>query len=289
MNANVYHLHDPELMIVGLLLRAKGAKVIFDAHEDLPKQLASKPYLNSFMRRLLPAVFGAIESVCFRFYSGLIGATPKITEKLSAINSNAVTVNNYPILGELNVNTQKERDNNVCYLGGISEIRGIRQMVESLPYLDLTSLNLAGNFSPSSLRDELVKYPGWNKVNELGMIDRKSAAELLSSSLAGLVLFHAVPNHVEAQPNKLFEYMSAGLPVISSNFEMWKEIVEVNDCGLCVDPMDPKAIADAVNFLIDNPNKAKLMGENGIKAVQQVYNWSIEEQQLLSFYNKLID
>lgn len=287
VKAEVYHLHDPELMFIGVLLKSKGYKVIFDAHEDLPKQLASKPYFNKFMRWFMPKVFASIEAVCFRFYNGLVGATPSITDKLSSLNSNAVTINNYPIFGELKMEIKTQRTTDVCYLGGISEIRGIKEMVRSLDFLTQSKLQLAGNFSSNHLHQEVASYEGWNKVNELGMINRIEAAELLSTSLAGLVLFHAVPNHVEAQPNKLFEYMSAGLPVICSNFPMWKELIEENSCGICVDPMDPKAIADAINHLINNPELVKQMGENGFNAVQNKYNWAQEEQVLLDFYRNL--
>lgn len=287
VKADLYHLHDPELMFVGLVLKSKGYKVVFDAHEDLPKQLKSKPYLNKTFRFLLPKVFGFLESVCFRYYDGLIGATSTITQKLASINKQAETINNYPILGELNSSQNSQRNNDVCYLGGITEIRGIHQMLDSLAYLDNSKLKLAGGFSPQSLYDKAKANKNWEKVEELGMIDRKQAADLLSTSLAGLVLFHAVPNHIEAQPNKLFEYMSAGLPVISSNFDMWKDIIEVNHCGLCVDPMDPKAIADAISFLSNNPEEAQKMGENGLNAVVNVYNWAKEESKLLSFYSEI--
>ena len=81
--------------------------------------------------------------------------------------------------------------------------------------------------------------------------------------------------------------MAAGLPVIASNFSLWKQIIEGNQCGLCVDPLDPKAIAGAIDYLIAHPEEAERMGRNGQKAVQEKYNWGIEEQKLLHFYKTL--
>ena len=288
VEADIYHLHDPELMFTGILLRIRGYRVIFDAHEDLPKQLRSKPYLNSIFRFILPVIFRSLEHVCFRFFSGLIGATPKISDKLSRSNNVCETVNNYPILGELSSQNSSIRTLDVCYLGGISEIRGVRQMVSCLSYLDKTELLLAGAFNSDALENEMKSEPGWERVRYLGQIERFHAADLLSTSLAGLVLFHSAPNHIEAQPNKLFEYMSAGLPVISSNFDLWKEIIETNRCGICVDPMDSAEIAGAISYLIANPAKAKEMGDNGLKAVRSRYNWGEEERKLLSFYAKVL-
>jgi len=106
--------------------------------------------------------------------------------------------------------------------------------------------------------------------------------------MAGLVLYHPVPNHTDAQPNKLFEYMSAGIPVISSNFPLWKEIVEGHQCGICVDPLKPDEIAKAIQWILDNPEKAKKMGENGRRAVEEKYNHTVEEKKLLTLYKLLL-
>ena len=94
-----------------------------------------------------------------------------------------------------------------------------------------------------------------------------------------------MPNHVNALPNKMFEYMSAGLPVIASNFPLWKEIVEGNKCGLTVNPLSPKEIAEAIRYLLAHPEEARKMGENGRKAVLEKYNWDNESRKLMVFYN----
>ncbi|MBF4370462.1 glycosyltransferase, partial [Vibrio anguillarum] len=94
-------------------------------------------------------------------------------------------------------------------------------------------------------------------------------------------------NHIDAQPNKMFEYMSAAVPVIGSNFLLWKQIIEGNQCGLCVDPLAPQTIAEAIDYLVTHPVEAEQMGRNGQKAVQEKYNWGIEEQKLLNFYKSI--
>ena len=101
VNSDIYQLHDPELIPVGLKLLKKGKKVIFDAHEDLPKQLKSKPYLNTFFKMALPVVAKIYESWACKKYTAIFSATPMITEKFKSINKNSHTINNFPILGEL--------------------------------------------------------------------------------------------------------------------------------------------------------------------------------------------
>ncbi|EQM72357.1 hypothetical protein L686_05840 [Stutzerimonas stutzeri MF28] len=150
-------------------------------------------------------------------------------------------------------------------------------------------LQLVGKFSESQVEKEAKASRGWGQVDEHGFMNRKQVAEILSGSVAGIVTFLPAPNHIDAQPNKMFEYMSAGVPVIASNFPLWKEIIEGNACGVCVDPLDPMAIAGAIDDLVRNPEKAERMGRNGQQAVQQRYNWKVEERKLLELYSCLLD
>ena len=149
-------------------------------------------------------------------------------------------------------------------------------------------LNLAGSFSEKAVEKEVKTYNGWQKVNELGFLDRVGVANVMSYSKAGIVTFHPLPNHIDAQPNKMFEYMSAGLPIITSNFPLWKEIVEGNNCGICINPLEPKEIAQAIEYIITHPKEAEQMGQNGKKAVLEKYNWGVEEKKLFEVYKGLM-
>ncbi|PSS47912.1 glycosyltransferase family 4 protein [Pseudomonas sp. BBP2017] len=290
IDAEIYHLHDPELLPVGLRLKRLGKKVIFDAHEDLPKQLMGKPYLNKVSRTVLSNVFRVFERLVCKRFDAIVTATPFITEKFQLINSVSVTVNNFPLLGELSGGEidWSEKTKSVSYIGGIASIRGISQVVSAMALVKSGArLQLGGRFSESSVEVIAKADPGWERVDELGFIDREGVRDALSRSVAGLVTFLPAPNHVDAQPNKMFEYMSAGVPVIASNFPLWREIIEGNSCGVCVDPLQPRQIAEAVDYLIENPDLAEEMGRSGQRAVHEKYNWSIEEKALLGLYDRL--
>jgi glycosyltransferase involved in cell wall biosynthesis len=289
VDAEIYHLHDPELMPIGLKLKKQGKKVIFDAHEDLPKQIMGKTYLNYPIKLLLSKFLNFYESwVCSKF-DAIITATPSIREKFLKINPNTIDINNFPILTELFTTTDwQQKKNEAVYVGGITKIRGIIQIVQALEFTKGIRLNLAGTFSEKQLETEVKTYKSWEKVNELGHLNRPDINKLLNDSKIGLVTLLPLPNHIDAQPNKMFEYMSAGLPVIASNFPLWREIVEGNNCGICVDPLNPQEIAKAIAFLIDNPQLAQNMGANGRKAVEKKYNWDQEEKKMITFYKSLL-
>jgi glycosyltransferase involved in cell wall biosynthesis len=269
--------------------RKLNKRIVFDAHEDLPKQLLSKPYLNRFFAFYLSKGIELYEKFICRKLDFIITATPSIRDKFSAINKNTVDINNFPLLNELftesNWNIKK---NEVCYIGGLSKIRGIGEIIKAIEITGQYQLNVAGEFSEENFKREIQNSKGWDQVNDFGLLDREVLKKVLAKSKAGLVTFLPFPNHTESQPNKMFEYMSAGLPVISSNFPLWKEIVEGNNCGICVNPEDPNEIAEAIHYLISNNEKAEIMGKNGRKAIVEKYNWEIEEKKLIQVYTQIL-
>lgn len=290
LNAGLYHLHDPELLPIGLKLKELGKRVIFDSHEDVPRQMLSKPYLNKPTRWVIAQVLRIYEFWAYRQLDGVIAATPFIRDKFLKLNLFTVDINNYPILSELSSTTcWSARRPEVCYVGGIAEIRGIVDVVEAMGHLRSAGrLNLAGCFSDASLEQRLQDHAGWQRVNPLGFVDRAGVRDVLARSMAGLVTFHPLPNHIDAQPNKMFEYMSAGIPVIASDFPLWREIIAGNDCGLLVDPLNSEAIARAIDYLITHPKDAERMGRNGRQAVERRYNWDHQSQKLSDFYNRVL-
>ncbi|WP_027906859.1 glycosyltransferase family 4 protein [Pseudomonas taiwanensis] len=291
LGADVYHLHDPELIPVGLRLKKLGKRVIFDSHEDVPKQLLSKPYLQPMARRVVAALFSLYERYACPKLDAILTATPHIRDKFKRLNNNVLDINNFPMLGELDAMVPwNKKKSEVCYVGGITSIRGIREVVKSLEQLKSSArLNLVGSFSEPTVEREVKTLAGWKDVNEHGQLDRGEVREVLGASVAGLVTFHPLPNHIDAQPNKMFEYMSSGIPVIASDFPLWREIIEGSKCGLCVDPLDPSAIAEAIDYLVNNPDVAADFGRNGQRAVNERYNWDLEGRKLLRFYSDFLN
>jgi glycosyltransferase involved in cell wall biosynthesis len=294
IDADLYHLHDPDLIFIGLFLQKRGKQVIYDVHEDNPRNLLSRKYIPSKVRKPLSQFYKILEDYAAKNFRAIIAATPSIGERFRKINANNVIINNYPLLNELKPIISKrwdEREISVCYVGAITHIRGAIQMVlamENVQKVIPAKLEMAGEIWPENLRKEAMGLTGWQNVRELGMLTREEVSHLYARTRAGLVLFHPLPNHIQSQPNKLFEYMSAGLPVIASDFPLWRDIVGNTGCGLLVNPMDVPAISNAIHTLLHDNKKAEEMGMVGRELIEKKFNWSTEEAKLINLYNDIL-
>lgn len=289
LDSDIYHLHDPELIFIGLKLLNRGKLVIFDSHEDLPKQILGKHYLPFFAKFSLSLIIPFFEKIFLKRYSGIIAATPYIRDKFLKINSNTIDINNFPIIQDSFVpHRWKDKDREICYVGGIDRSRGIYEIVESLKFIDGIVLNLAGNFKQEEDRVSLMNQFTWPMVVEHGYLSKDEVNLIYQRSKIGLVTLHPQSNYIESLPVKLFEYMEAGLPIVASDFPIWRKIIEEADCGICVDPLNPKQISEAITFLLENDDCARNMGENGRRVILEKFNWDIERKKLLNFYEHLL-
>ena len=294
-DADVYHFHDPELIPVGLLLRVKGKRVIYDVHEDLPKDILSKPYLPRWSRAPLSSLMNLVERLACRNFSGIVAVTPSIADRFRQINGRTIVVHNYPYTDELICDGASSecivRQPSVAYVGGIMIQRAIREMVSAMALLPQSlevTLDLAGPelLTQEESRDLRANF-GWARVHHHGFIDQASTFRILRRARAGLVLFHPEPNHLESMPQKIFEYMGAGLPVIASDFSLWRQIIGGAGCGIFVDPTSPAEIARAIQHVLANPAEAEEMGRRGQAAVLDRFNWTSEARKLIGLYNQL--
>jgi glycosyltransferase involved in cell wall biosynthesis len=288
IDADLYHLHDPDLLTIGLLLKLRNKKVIYDAHEDIPRDILDKEWIPKRYRPIISKLYEKLENVISQHLDLIVVANPPVCDRFRKLGCKTVNINNYPIKKELvNERTSwQTKQRSVCYLGGIHSQRGIFEMIAAVEKMNIKLL-LAGTFSSRSQRNQAMAMKGWRNVQELGQIDRQGVKQVLQESMAGLSILHPIPSYTYAFATKIFEYMASGIPVIASNFPLWEKIVTGNNCGICVDPLNVEEIGKAIKLIISNPEEGIRMGENGRSAITEKYNWENESKKLIASYRGL--
>jgi glycosyltransferase involved in cell wall biosynthesis len=290
----ICHFHDPELIPAGILMKCMGMRVVYDVHEDYPRSLLSndRTWLPAWCGGITAGVVSLMEWFGAWLFDGIVAATPTIAKRFPP--GKTVTLQNYPIPNELINDTGApygNRSANLVYTGAISRLRGFKELLLALDLLPggvKPTLFLAGIFDSQEYESEVRQLTSWRHVDFRGWLSRKDIADLMGRAKIGVVAFHPVPNHVNAQPNKLFEYMSAGIPVVASDFPLWREIILGARCGLLVNPLDPADISKAILWLLENPEEAEAMGKRGKLAVEEKFNWNMEKKKLRALYDDIL-
>lgn len=291
LGGDLYQFHDPEFLRNAVSFQEKvGVPVVYDSHEDYRFQMKYKGWLPPWSRTTVGDSLGWFEDRTVRRLAGVIAATPSIAERFSE-HPDCVVIQNFPFLKKMQKGKAEDPQRMVGrfgYVGGLSHVRGAKQMIDALAEAGSdVSLELGGHWYPLSLREICADSPGWRQVNELGYVNRGQLAEMFRRVFAGLALLHPVQSYLTAYSTKMFEYMAEGLPVIASDFPLWRSIIDDAECGLLADPLDPVAIGRAMRELTDDPDAARRMGANGRRVVETTYNWDREQEKLLAFYQRL--
>lgn len=289
INADVYHFHDPELMPVATKIKRRYGKiVIFDFHENTERQIQDKEWIPFPFRSLIAKMYAMYERHATKRYDALISVTPEIVNRLLQINGNVVMITNYPIIES--PMAQRAQGTTLCFAGGISEQWNHDKIIEAIDKIDGVKYLLLGTGSKAYL-DDLKQLSGWAKVDYRGRVPHSEVRQEYHKASIGMALNYSTQIKGEGSlgNTKLFEYMEAALPVICSDYKLWNDIIEEYECGICVNPQDVDEIAQAIEYLVSNPDRAIQMGENGRKAVVENYNWGMQEKILVDLYRSLLE
>lgn len=295
--ARVIHFHDPELVPLAFMARIlSGKKAVYDVHEHYVHDIMDKGWIPRRLRRAVTGAFILTEKICVPRFDGVIYTTPVVGERYRDMGKRLVSIENYPDVDVFDLSGDMMEDYRLVYLGRVKKERGLKEAVRAFEKVKArfpgALFDIVGDIVPSSYEDELRDLVGRLGLQDSiifhGFVPYPETVGYLRKASCGIVTFLPANNNMACLPNKLFEYMAAGLPVVASDFELYREVVRGSECGLTVDATDPDSIADAVIRVFDDPAEAARMGKRGQTAFREKYNWQKEEKKLLDLYGELL-
>ncbi|EEM03118.1 glycosyl transferase family 1 [Bacillus pseudomycoides] len=290
--SKIVHLHNPDTILLGFLLKMFNKKVIYDTHEDFSKRILIREWIPYSYRKLIAKVVTGLELMASRCFDGFIVTQ----EGLLAKYKNALLIENAPIhqgelitrAYELSKLISKSNYIRVVYVGGISEQRGLRQIVQALEEINKTYSCRLWLIGPDSKEiNELQKLNGWKYVDYLGKLPQEKAFSYVIKSDIGLCTILDVVDHAETSPNKIFEYMTLGIPFIASDFPKWEKKIGCSNAGYFVDPQNINKIADLILKIGSDENLKSYLSNNGKKYIYEKFNWERESEKLIEYYKKI--
>ncbi len=282
-SASIFCIHDSDILLTGWALKLLGRKVIYDAHEDTPLQIQYQHWIPKILRVPYAWLYRFIEKISGWLFNAIIVAEPVIKKyfpsKKTFLVRNFSSIESFKKLSSLY--PYADRPSKLVYVGLLSEARGLFEMLEGAKIAQ-SKINfeflLGGKFSPPSLQEKVIKnykvsFNGWVEFNDL--------PEVLYKSKIGIIVPNPNPRYKTNYPVKLFEYMAAALPVIASREGESALFVEEARCGILVDPKNTSEIAEAIQWLFQNPVEAEAMGKRGQALIFEKYNWENERAVLV--------
>lgn len=291
LNYDIYQLHSPELLPLVKPLKKLNKKVIYDAHEDMPNHIKEKEWIPVFLRIIISKLYKIYQDHIFKKIDYLISPHHHIINKENLKRKKVIP--NFPLIHKkesTKLNEYLNRSDMLCYTGTVYFYSNQKEIFKSLEYFPKLKYKIPG-YIDDVLLDEFKGYKSYNQFEYLGRLSLRKLQDFYKTSTIGIVIYdyklNLGYNIGSYGTNKIFEYMEAGIPLICTDYKLWKDVVEKYKCGICVEPKNYVQIKEALEFLINNKKKAFEMGQNGIKAVNEKFNWKVVEKDYLKIFNQL--
>lgn len=296
--ARIYHVHNPEMIPAGLLIKLLFRKtVVYDTQEDFPAMMLTKSYLPRYLRVLASKAVQVAERTAAKVFDGFMTADPGTLRVLANCgNSKKLVFYNLPNLDFFAPSATAPKCYDVVYRGGLSERAGTFVLLEALMLLrkrgTLAQALIFGytdsNHVRSAILDRVEKMNLASQVVFHGRVSHDDMARTLSRARISVSPLLAIPKFMHNIPVKVFESWACGLPVISSDLPPIRPFFRDGEYGLLVPPGDPEALARAIEHLLKNPARATRMGFAGRQAVLERCNNAGEIHKLLNFYSRIL-
>ncbi|MBN1943215.1 MAG: glycosyltransferase family 4 protein [Phycisphaerae bacterium] len=296
VGADIYHLHDPELVPLAVLLKyTTGATIIFDFHEDIAGQILTKFWVPKPLRWALSSAVRLLNSLA------LIGMGVIETDMIEDYyRQPKQSVRNLPLLDRSSICVRNRSDfegpAKLVYVGGVSELRGAMAMLQLAAKLRDRGgdfeLEIIGQPDRPELAVQMADFVRANHLTDcvriLGPKPYPEAMQAIRRATMGLCFLAPIPNYSYSLSTKILEYMAYGVPVVVSDVPCCRQYMEYTRGGLIVDLEDVDGIAEQTASLLGDPDRMLAISRRSQQMVLNELNWRHEARLLLRFYRRMI-
>ncbi len=287
--ADVFHSHDLNTLYVGARCKkATGSPLVYDSHELATERNRMGYWWRTWAtwneKHWLPHADALI--VASPSWSDWLakkyGSVPPLVEAIINVPPLEHVSEPRDLRGELGI---VPKDRILLYQGSIQENRGIEEAIEATLQLDDAVLVVVGYGYHRPVLERMAEDRGiGDRVKFFGPIPNHELVEWTAAADIGMCnIINSSISYYTSLPNKLFEYMMAGVAVIGSDSPEIGRIVEETGVGIACDPADPDAIAAAARTILANPEPYR----SATEPATELYNWGVEERRLLGLYGAL--
>lgn len=292
--ADVFQVSELILIPLGLWLKKKGYRVVFNLREYYPEYYALR-FKNSLLHKSVRFMLERYFRYAMKRFDGLLNCMPEMSDYIRQVMPCRYfeDVANYPIVNRdftLTYEDYCKRENIISYFGTIYDISCQEEFLDAIEPIPNVKYLLAGVMS-DSYKAKLTSKEGWKKVTFKNGFTREELPGIINCSVMGNVMKDF--NKTETPQGsfsiiKIFESMEAAIPVILAKVPLYEAMVEKYHCGICCDPHNPEEIRNAIQYLLDHKKEAYEMGQNGRKAVIAEYSWDIDSKKYVNVFNELL-
>ncbi len=297
IDADVYQTWCLENMLVCMLLKLKGKKIVFQLREEHPYLYMMDEKKPLWIRKMVVSILLFLMKVFLRRFDFVLATGDDEGEILKELGVKSYRIQgNFPFVNwdfKLSLDEYLSRDNRIIYFGSIYGYSCQEYLLKALEKTEGVHYLLAGKFRGNeTYQNMLMSLPKWNDVEFVDGFNKEELTAMMNRSTISNVLRDFSRTHYHNGNIgiiKIFESMEAGLPLICSDVPVYRRIWEEYKFGMLVDPKNPEQIAEAISYLVQNKEEAYKMGQEGRRAVIEKYNCDVISKEYVSIINGLFE
>jgi glycosyltransferase involved in cell wall biosynthesis len=296
-NVDVIHFHDINILPI-MALVSLFKPVVYDVHENYADEMLVKYWIPLVLRLPLYWAVRVAHVIFPLIIKNIVLVVPQQENEFRSKRLRKIQIRNYASLRLLNdyKDDYLQRPNTILFTGGHYDENGSMLLLEIAEIMLKRAVSAqiiaTDRFVSNSYRERFeseIKLRKLSNIQIISCVPPEKIMNILNKGTIASILGLRVAKSIKGIPTRLFEYMAAGLPIVSGDFAFQGEVVGAEHAGILAQPENPDSFVDAIEQLIKDKPFARSLGQNGQRAFKENYSWESQIPTLLNFYKEILN